>query len=140
MTHNEYIKLNLGKISSADFQSTILSFSIQASKQQVLIVMTYDKLLCINHYYITEWTYIYNVNFEPQYSLIFWYSQSFVSHGGEGMNTATSSVNNIIILEMINYLQIFLSKPFWKLDLFVIRDKEEKLYPLERVVIALSTS
>jgi hypothetical protein len=63
-----------------------------------------------------------------------------VSHGGEGMNTATSSVNNIIILEMINYLQIFLSKPFWKLDLFVIRDKEEKLYPLERVVIALSTS
>lgn len=45
-SHNVYLKLDLGKISSAGFWSTSLSFNIQASKQQVLIVMTNDKLLC----------------------------------------------------------------------------------------------
>lgn len=45
-SHNVYLKLDLGKISSAGFWSTSFSFNIQASKQQVLIVMTNDKLIC----------------------------------------------------------------------------------------------
>jgi hypothetical protein len=46
MSQNVCLKLDLEKISSADFWSTSLSFNIQDSRQQVLIVMTNDKLLC----------------------------------------------------------------------------------------------
>jgi hypothetical protein len=103
MTHNVYLKLNLGKISSADFRSTILPFSIHACKQQILIVIdTRQAALFLPSVmkHSTDW-----------YSDI----HSFLSHAGEGLNTATSSLNIIIILDMINYLQIFWSKTFWKL-------------------------
>lgn len=85
-SQNECLKLDLGKISSADFWSTSLSFNNQASKQQVLIVMTNDKLLCssplprntlgITHYDRWQSELTDKVNSEPQQSLIFWYSQS----------------------------------------------------------------